>query len=68
MPYQIDKTDGTVLVTLADGVVDTSTDLNLVGRNVAGYGEQQNENFVKLLENFARADTPPSKALIGSIS
>lgn len=67
MPYQIDKTDGTVLVTLADGVVDTSTDLNLVGRNVAGYGEQQNENFVKLLENFARADTPPSKALIGQI-
>jgi len=67
MPYQIDKTDGTVLVTLADGVVDTSTDLKLVGRNVAGYGEQQNENFVKLLENFARADTPPSKALIGQL-
>ena len=41
MPYQIDKTDGTVLITLADGVVDNSTDLQLVGRNVAGYGEQQ---------------------------
>ena len=67
MPYQIDKTDGTVLVTLADGVVDTSTDLKLVGRNVAGYGEQQNENFVKLLENFARADTPPTKPLIGQL-
>jgi len=67
MPYQIDKTDGTVLVTLADGVVDTSTDLKLVGRNVAGYGEQQNENFIKLLENFARADTAPSKPLVGQI-
>jgi len=67
MPYQIDKTDGTVLITLADGVVDNSTDLQLVGRNVAGYGEQQNENFVKLLENFARADTPPSKPLVGQI-
>ena len=67
MPYQIDKTDGTVLVTLADGVVDTSTDIKLVGRNVAGYGEQQNENFVKLLENFARADTPPTKPLIGQL-
>ena len=67
MPYQIDKTDGTVLVTLADGVVDNSTDLQLVGRNVAGYGEQQNENFIKLLENFARADTAPSKPLVGQI-
>lgn len=67
MPYQIDKTDGTVLITLADGVVDNSTDLQLVGRNVAGYGEQQNENFVKLLENFARADTPPTKPLIGQL-
>ena len=67
MPYQIDRTDGTVLVTLADGVVDNSTDLQLVGRNVAGYGEQQNENFVKLLENFARADTPPSKPQVGQL-
>ena len=67
MPYQIDRTDGTVLVTLADGVVDNSTDLQLVGRNVAGYGEQQNENFVKLLENFARADTPPTKPQVGQL-
>lgn len=67
MPYQIDRTDGTVVVTLADGVVDTSTDLKLVGRNVAGYGEQQNENFIRLLENFARADTPPSKPQIGQL-
>ena len=49
MPYQIDKTDGTILITLADGVVDNSTDLKLVGRNVAGYGEQQNENFISCL-------------------
>jgi len=67
MPYQIDRFDGTVLVNLADGVVDTTTDLRLVGRNVAGYGEVQNENFVKLLENFARADTPPPKALVGQL-
>jgi hypothetical protein len=67
MPYQIDRFDGTTLVTLADGVVDISTDLQLVGRNVAGFGEIQNENFVHLLENFARADTPPSKALVGQL-
>ena len=67
MAYQIDKTDGTTLVQLLDGVVDTSTDLKLVGRNVSGYGDAQNENFVRLLENFARADTPPSKPLVGQI-
>ena len=67
MPYQIDKTDGTVLITLADGVVDNTTDLQLVGRNVAGYGEIQNENFVKLLENFASVTTPPSKPQVGQI-
>ena len=67
MAYQIDKTDGTTLVQLLDGVVDTSTDLKLVGRNVSGYGDAQNENFVKLLENFAKADTPPGKPLVGQI-
>jgi len=67
MAYQIDKTDGTTLVQLLDGVVDTSTDLKLVGRNVSGYGDAQNENFVRLLENFAKADTPPGKPLIGQL-
>jgi len=67
MPYTLDRFDGTTLVTLADGVVDNTTDLQLVGRNVAGYGEIQNENFIKLLENFARADTPPSKPLVGQL-
>lgn len=67
MPYTINRTDGTTLVTLADGVVDTTTDLQLVGRNVAGYGEVQNENFVRLLENFASVTTPPAKPLVGQI-
>ena len=66
MPYTINRTDGTTLVTLADGVVDTTTDLQLVGRNVAGYGEIQNENFVKLLENFASITKPP-KAQVGQV-
>ena len=33
--------------------LDTTTDLTLVGRNYSGYGIQQNENFLYLLENFA---------------
>ena len=67
MPYTLNRTDGSTLVTLADGVVDNTTDLQLVGRNVAGYGEIQNENFVKLLENFASVTTPPSKPQVGQI-
>lgn len=59
MAYQVNKTDGTLLVDLIDGILDTdSTDLSLVGRNYKGYGEAFNENFVKLLENFSNPNEP----------
>lgn len=61
MTYKIARTDGTVITTLLDGTTDTSTGLTLIGRNVPSYGLLQNENFVKLLENFA--DTiPPNQS------
>lgn len=61
MAYQLNKTDGTLLIDLIDGVIDTSTtDLSLVGRNYKGYGEAFNENFVKLLENFSGTNEPVS--------
>lgn len=54
MAYQINKTDGTIVATVADGQIDTlSTDLTLIGKNYSGFGELLNENFIKLLENFA---------------
>ena len=54
MAYQIDKFNGTFLVSIDDQTINTTaTDLRLVGRNYAGYGEIQNENFVHLMENFA---------------
>ncbi len=58
MAYTINKTDGTVLATIADGTLDTSTSLQLIGKNYAGYGEILNENTVKLLENFANSSSP----------
>lgn len=59
MSYSINKTDGSLLVTLVDSAVDRSaTDLVLIGKNVTGYGEFINENFVKLLENFASTSEP----------
>jgi hypothetical protein len=63
MTYPINKTDGTLLVNLPDGTRDTSTGLTLIGRNFPNYGELQNENFVKLLENFAD-DIPPTESSI----
>lgn len=64
MPYIINKYDGTELTVLEDGSINTSTSLGLIGRNYFGYGEQQNENFVFLLENFANVN-PPLKPIKG---
>ena len=59
MAYQINKTDGTIISTVADGQVDTlSTDITLIGKNYSGFGEALNENFVKLLENFSSTQAP----------
>lgn len=59
MSYQINKTDGTLLTDLIDGQIDqNTTNLTLVGRNYTGYGEFFNENFIKLLENFANTAAP----------
>ena len=61
MAYQINKTNGALLVNLADGQIDsTSSDLTLVGRGYSGFGEAINENFVKMLENFASPSAPPT--------
>jgi len=59
MSYKINKTDGTLLVDLIDGTINTeSTDITLIGRNYKGFGELINENFVKMLENFASSSAP----------
>jgi len=50
------------LVTLADGTIDTATtDLTLIGKGYAGFGEKLNENIVKLLENFNNTSAPNNK-------
>lgn len=59
MAYTINKFNGTVLTVVEDGTIDNNTDIKLVGKNFAGYGEIQNENFVFLLENFANLNPPP---------
>ena len=67
MAYTIVKSDGTVLTTIADGTINTtSTSLGLPGRNYAGYGQQIDTNFVHQVENFA-ASTPPANPLRGQL-
>ena len=69
MAYTIYNTDGTTLLLLADNTVDQSaTSLSLVGKNVNGYGQYMNNNFVKLLANSASsAGTPPRSPLTGQL-
>jgi hypothetical protein len=67
MSYQIDRFNGTIFSEIIDQTVDsTSCDLKLIGKNYAGYGEVQNENFLHLLENF-RGVTSPRRPIIGQI-
>ena len=59
MSYKLNKTDGTLLVDLIDGQIDTaSTSITLVGKNYSGFGEFLNENYIKLLENFSNSTSP----------
>jgi len=67
MSYKINKSNGELIVDLVDGQIDeTSTDITLIGRNYKGFGEKINENFVKLMENFAKTSAPGSP-LVGQL-
>ena len=72
MSYIINKSDGSTLVEVADGDLNTkATSLTLIGKNSSNFGESINENFVKLLENFANVQSPDtnndSNALTGQL-
>jgi len=56
----------TTPIIVANGTVDNSTSLTLIGKNYAGYGEPQNENFLHLLENFA-SPVAPSGSVEGQL-
>jgi hypothetical protein len=66
MAYTINLTDGTIFATVADGTINTSSSMILVGKNYAGYGEFLDENFIHLLENGANT-TAPGAPLIGQL-
>ena len=66
MAYTINLTDGAVFATIADGTINSSSSMTLVGKNYAGYGEFLDENFIHLLENGSDT-TAPSAPLTGQL-
>jgi microcystin-dependent protein/cytoskeletal protein CcmA (bactofilin family) len=60
MPYIVNFTDreNKVPITVFDNTSSTDTSLTFPGRNVTGYGQIIAENFLALLENFARTTAP----------
>ena len=67
MSYNIIKTDGTPLATVADGQTNsTASSLTLIGKNYAGYGTFLNENFIRILENFS-SSSAPLNPLVGQL-
>jgi hypothetical protein len=60
MSYTINRYNGNAIATVVDGTINNTLDITLIGKNYAGYGQSQNENFVYLLENFANSTQPPS--------
>ena len=69
MPYTVNKSNSSSSpnsYTVQDGVVNTQTDLSLIGKGYAGYGESIAENFLQLLENFSNTSAP-SKPIEGQL-
>jgi hypothetical protein len=66
MAYTINLTDGTVFAVIADGTINTSSSMILIGKNYAGYGDFLDENFMHLLENSANT-TAPGAPLTGQL-
>ena len=69
MVYTVNKTNSSASpnsYTVQDGVVHAQTDLSLIGKGYAGYGELIAENFLHLLENFSNSISP-TKPISGQL-
>lgn len=66
MAYSVNRTDGSLLVTVADNTIDTSRSVKFIGRKTVGFGEVMNENFIHAIEHFA-STTAPTAPVVGQI-
>lgn len=55
----VKNTEGTEIVTISANSIISTYDVSMIGENVEDYILEINNNFVKLLENFAGDETPP---------
>lgn len=67
MSYTLKLTNGKILLTLPDQQSDrVSTSLTLIGKNVNAYGTDINQNYIRILENFAN-NVAPTSPLVGQL-
>jgi hypothetical protein len=66
MSYILKTSSGGTITVAKGGVNRTDTSLSLIGENYAGYGQLENENWIRLLENFAN-NVPPINPIVGQI-
>jgi hypothetical protein len=66
MAYTINLTNGNIFAVVADGTINTTSSMTLVGKNYAGYGAFLDENFIHLLENGSNT-TAPGAPLTGQL-
>jgi microcystin-dependent protein len=67
MSYQVRFTDTTKTpITVEDQTLNVEKSIGFVGKNYAGYSQVVGENFLHLLENFARS-SPPSNPIAGQL-
>lgn len=67
MSYKVTFTDPLKEpINIDDGTIDDSTSLRFPGRNTTGYGQLIGDNFLHILENFAR-DNPPENPVQGQL-
>lgn len=56
--YNIYNTDGTKTYIVDENTTNKETSVTLIGHGMPDYGEDQNTNFIHLLENFSSNDEP----------
>lgn len=66
MSYIINLTDGTIFAVVADGTINQSSSMTLVGQNYEDYGAFLDENFMHLLENSSN-DVAPTAPITGQL-
>lgn len=60
MAYTLNLTSSPALLTVTDETLNTDYGVRFVGRNRGEWGEVVNENFLRLMENFAGIAPPPT--------